>query len=74
MVGPSCLCLQFRGSEAIFWPPRVPGMRVIHIQTCKTKVNMNLKNIRIRKLRVDQREETRRQLSNLFVLPYNSGS
>lgn len=54
-------------------------MHVMHIRTCKqkintckTKVKMNLKNIRIRKLRVDQREETRWQLSSLFVIPHNS--
>lgn len=33
---------------------------------------MTLKNIRIRKLRVDQREETWWQLSNLFVIFHNS--
>lgn len=33
---------------------------------------MNLKNIRIRKLRVDQREVTRWLLSNLFFIPHNS--
>lgn len=79
MVSHSCLCLQFRGSEAVFWPPPVPGMRVMHIQTCKqkintckTKVKMNLKTIRIRKLRVDQREETRWQLSACLSIPRNS--